>query len=86
MSMNDGWMGSQGELLCTLRAAGADIAQDGSGKILLYGKCPSFFLGIEDSDGDVIVPAGCEYSVGGQRANVATLLRSTSYGRGVTVI
>lgn len=83
---HDGWIGSQGQLLHALHTASADVAQDGSGRILLYGECPSFFLGIEDPDGDVVVPAGCEYSVGGSRANVAMLLRSTSYGQGVTVI
>lgn len=74
-----GWIGDPEQLLYVLGIAGAD--RDQKGNFLIYGEPV-----IKGLTGDVVVPAGAEYSVGGKRANLAALLSATSYGTRVTVI
>ena len=79
MSAGQGWIGDPEQLLHVLRTVGAD--RDGEGNFLVFGEAP-----ITGLDGDVVVPGGTEYAVGGKRQNLAALLRDTSYGTSVTVI
>ena len=79
MSSGLGWIGMPENVLYVLRVAGAD--QDEDGNFLIFGEPV-----ITGLTGDVVVPAEAEYSLGGKRANLASLLRSTSYGVSVTVI
>ncbi len=74
-----GWIGDPEQLLYVLGIAGAD--RDEKGSFLIYGEPV-----IAGLTGDVVVPAGAEYSVKTQRANLAALLSATSYGTRVTVI
>ena len=74
-----GWIGEEEQLLYVLGLAGAD--RDEAGKFLVYGEPP-----IKGLTGEVVIPAGCEYSVQGKRANLVGLLSATSYGTKVTVI
>lgn len=74
-----GWIGDEEQLLYVLGLAGAD--RDRDGRFLVYGEPP-----VKGLDGDVVIPAGCEYAVGGQRASLVGLLSATSYGTQVTVI
>jgi hypothetical protein len=75
-----GWMGHPREVLSVLHTVGAD--RDEEGNFLIYGEPV-----ITGLDGDNVVSAGVEYSVGGKRANLAAMLNSTSYGlRNITVI
>jgi hypothetical protein len=66
-------------VLYVLGLAGAD--RDEAGNFLIYGE--PVFHGLT---GEALVPAAAEYAVQGQRANLAALLSSTSYGHSVTVI
>lgn len=79
MSIGKGWIGDPEQLLHVLRTVGAD--RDAEGNFLVFGEPV-----IAGLTGDVVVPAGAEYSVGGKRANIAALLADTSYGTQVTVI
>jgi len=80
MSTGPGWLGHPDQLLYVLGTVGAD--KDEKGNFLIYGEPV-----VKGLDGDLLVPAAAEYSVGGKRANLASLMSSTSYGvRGVTVI
>jgi hypothetical protein len=74
-----GWIGDPDQLLYVLRLAGADT--DADGKFLIYGEPV-----ITGLTGEVVVPAGADYSVQGRRAKLAALLASTSYGLKITVI
>lgn len=74
-----GWIGEESHVLYVLRVAGAD--QDEAGRFLVYQSPP-----ISGLTGDVLIAVDCEYSVQGKRANLAQLLRSSSYGVPVTVI
>ena len=79
MSAGPGWLGNPEQLLHMLRTVGADTDPDGN--FLIFGEPV-----ISGLDGDVVVPAGAEYAVGGKRANLAALLADTSYGTTVKVI
>jgi hypothetical protein len=74
-----GWIGDPEQLLFVLGLFGAD--RDGKGNFLIFGE--PVFIGLT---GEALVPAGAEYSVQGQRQNLAGLLATTSYGVSVTVI
>jgi hypothetical protein len=74
-----GWIGEPEQVLHVLGIAGAD--RDEEGNFLIFGEPV-----ISGLTGDMVVPAGSEYAVGGKRANLAALLASTSYGTRVTVI
>lgn len=75
---NPGWIGEQRELVYALKTFGADTDEDGLVKI--FGA--PIVMGL---DGSVVVPGECECEIGGKRANVAALLRQTSYGLSVVV-
>ena len=81
MSIGNGWLGTENELMNYLRVVGAD--KDDEGRFLIYGEPVSSFMGMDE---EFLVPAGTEYSVGGRRCNLAAGLSSTSGGLGVTVI
>lgn len=74
-----GWIGEPEQLLYVLGLAGAD--RDEEGMFLIYGEPV-----VHGLTGESLVSAGCEYSVRGNRANLAALLSSTSYGLRITVI
>ncbi len=74
-----GWFGHPEQLLYVLGTVHADRDEDGN--FLIYTQ--PVFTGLE---GDVVVPGDVEYAVGGKRANLAALMRATSYGVSVTVI
>ena len=74
-----GWFGHPEQLLYVLGTVNAD--RDEAGNFLIFTQ--PVFTGL---DGDVVVPADAEYAVGGKRANLAALMRATSYGVSVTVI
>ncbi len=74
-----GWFGHPEQLLYVLGTVNADRDEDGN--FLIFTEPV-----ITGLDGDVVVPAGVEYAVGEKRANLAALMRATSYGVSVTVI
>jgi hypothetical protein len=75
-----GWFGLKQEMIYTLKSMRADL--DEQGNIKLYGEPPAIGFGGEE----VVVPDGCDYSVGGDRRSVAGALGATSYGlRGIKV-
>jgi len=75
-----GWIGNLEQLEYTLRIVGAD--QDPKdGKFLIYNEPVCFGL-----DGDVVVGQETSYSINGEKANLAGLMNSTSYGIKITVI
>ncbi len=57
MSAGNGWIGSLGQLLYTLRTFHAQ--EDEQGNIILTGEAPAVFMGIGEESSDVVVPAGC---------------------------
>lgn len=77
--ISPGWIGEPEQLLYVLGLAGAD--RDVDGKFLVYESPP-----IQGLTGEVVIDAQCEYSVGGKRAKLASLMQGTSYGLSVTVI
>ena len=79
MSFGNGWIGEPEQLLHVLATVGAD--RDAHGNFLIFGEPV-----ISGITGDVVVPAGAEYAVGGKRANLAGLLSFTSYGQSIKVI
>lgn len=79
MSMGKGWIGDPTRVLSALASVRAD--RDADGNYLIYGEPV-----ISGIDGDMVVPAGTEYSVAGERANLAALLADTGGGLSVTVI
>ena len=84
MSAGNGWIGSLGQLLYTLRTFHAQ--EDEQGNIILTGEAPAVFMGIGEESSDVVVPAGCVCFIDGVRTNVCGLLGATSYGQKVTVV
>lgn len=79
-----GWIGIKRQVMYALRIAKADRDEDG--RFLIYGDTPCFFLGMDGDDAEVVVSDRVEYSVNGERASLAGLLSSTSYGSKVHVI
>ena len=76
---NEGWIGSASELEHTLRMFNCDATD---GKFHVDGSITSF-MGAGD---EFVVGSDAVYYVNGQPRNLAAALRSTSYGRGITVI
>jgi len=74
-----GWIGSAEAVEQVLFEQQAD--RDEEGRFLIYGK--GVVCGL---DGDLVVPEETEYSVDGERANLASLLAGTSHGTSVTVL
>lgn len=74
-----GWFGHPEQLLYVLGTVRAD--RDEQGNFLIYGA--PVFTGL---DGDVVVPADAEYTVGGRRANLAALMGATSYGVRISIM
>ncbi len=79
-----GWIGTMRQLTYALRQFGAEC--DETGRVLITGQPPATFLGLTGPDAEVIVPADCMCRINGHPASVVGLLRSTSYGLGITVI
>jgi hypothetical protein len=79
MSCGPGWLGEPDHVLYVLGTVKAD--RDEEGNFLIYGE--PLFTGL---DGGMLVPSSTEYSVDGNRANLAALLSSTSYGCRIIVI
>jgi len=74
-----GWIGSSKDVDRVLFEAGAD--RDEEGRFLIYVEPV-----VQGLDGDLVIPAGTEYSVNGKRANLARLLCGTSCGVPVHVL
>ena len=80
MSAGLGWLGKPDQVLYVLGTVKAD--RDEEGNFLIYGEPV-----VSGLDGDLLIPHRTEYSVDGDRANLAALMNDTSYGcRNVTVI
>ena len=76
-----GWIGTASQLRHALDVVGAD--QDTDGKFKIYGEQVVSFMGLGD---ELVVSDHIQYSINGQRASLAGLLATTSYGSQVTVI
>ena len=76
-----GWIGTENQLMHTLRVMGADRDEDG--KFLIYGSAPVSFMGMGE---EYVVGDDTFYSVNGKKANLVTALSMTSYGTFVHVV
>lgn len=86
MNDHNGWIGTRSQVLYALSVVNAD--RDATGAYLLYGapgQAPVAFMGDASENAEVVIPSGCDYSVGGQKRSLAGLLASTSYGMSVKV-
>jgi len=80
---NQGWIGIVREVKHALTTVGAD--KDENGLFLVTGTLATF-LGLSGDDAEIVIGADAKYYVNGEPCSLVALMRSTSYGLGITVI